>query len=1419
MITDGLIVKGPSGPLVAPLGSSVVLPCSVDELLSVEGLEVEWRRNDSDTLVHLFQDGETQTGVQQEDYQDRAYFFTEEIQRGNFSLRLDDLRSEDEGRYTCTVYIQQESGETVVEIKVDGVERLRVSGSSRSISAYVGEDVTLSCSVDSHITPEDLEVSWKKTDEDEDIVVLLYQNNEAFPEASVERYRDRVEFFTAEIPKGNFSLRLKSVRTEDKGVYMCKVSAGGLSANTTVELERLERLRVSGSSRSISAYVSEDITLSCSVNSHIPSKNLEVSWMKTDEDEDIVVLLYQNNETSPEASDERYRDRVEFFTAEIPKGNFSLRLKSVRTKDKGVYMCEVSAGGLSANTTVELERLEFKVKDSSDNQTVPLGDSVILPCQVDKSLLQKSLKVEWRRTDSETLVHLYEDGESRPKKQHKKYHQRAHFITDEIKDGNFSIRLEKVRAEDAGEYACKVYSDQDCVHSADAGVEILRFDVKCSRHTLAPLGCSVVLPCYGDRPSTTEGLRVEWRKKDLEHLVHLYEDGESRAEAQQEDYQDRAHFFTDQIQHGNFSLRLDNLRTEDEGQYTCTVYSQQRSVFSAETNLEMKLLDTVFRLQMFLVFCPNLIMFLAFVLWGVSEGSLYETIFCCSLYFLRPLMLLWTAPYVNEFTGNIKTWLMYDSYLAEYILFSAALYSVMFKSAWDKSLNYTVIEGAIVIVLFVFAILFNLICITYLLVRLIGKLNKQITATFYVLAGITFNVLPSIQFILLFFAFGSGQGGFIIVTVLPVFLTVARYNWSITCGKQMGCSPAVMRSAWFTLMILINAGIVYFYIITLENEKEFLRLVPVYLFGSVGVVLLNSVALMTELILKTVNGKGVIGDMRIIVFSSEFIFTLCLMILMIIEPCLIVKGPSGPLVAPLGSSVVLPCSVDQLLSVEDLEVEWRRTDSDTLVHLFQDERLRVSGLSRSISASVGEDVTLRCSVDSHITSEDLKVSWKKTDENIQVLLYQNNKTSPEASDERYRDRVEFFTDEIPKGNFSLRLKSVRTEDKGVYMCEVSAGGLSANTTVELERLGFSVLHIIMLILCISASGSALLLFCLIYCRSPTKDTVFRLQMFLVFFPNILMFLAFVLWGVSEGSLYETVSCCALYFLRPLMLLWTAPYVNEFPGKIKAWIKNYSYEAEYVFFSAVFYSVLIKSAWDKSLNYTGFEGVIIIILFVIVTLFSLFFIIFLLAKFTGKLSKRISAIFGVLSRISFDLLPSLQFILLFYAFGSAKGGFFVVAALPMFLTITNYHWDLTCGERMGCSLAVRRSVWFTLMILVNAGMLYFYIIALENAKGFQGVVPVYLFGSVGVVLLNSVALMTELILKTVNGKGVMGDMRIIVFSSEFIFTLFLMILMVFQPYKSQEIDSCLDVTGTETRECLSDEECFPGKDEFLRQSLF
>ncbi|XP_053094559.1 ICOS ligand [Pangasianodon hypophthalmus] len=236
LFTLGFHLHGPSDPLIAQLGGSVMLPCFVETPLPIEELEVEWKRNDSETLVHLWQEGESRPESQNQRYHERAHFFTEEIAHGNFSLFLTNVTREDAGVYKCAVYTNLDSDETLIEIKE--IERLIVSG-GHVISAYVGEDVTLNCSVDSNIPPENIEdVSWKKMDED--ILVLLYQENEVQTDSSHERYRDRVEFFSAEErSKGNFSLRLKSVRTEDKGLYICLAFSGALSANTTVEVQQL----------------------------------------------------------------------------------------------------------------------------------------------------------------------------------------------------------------------------------------------------------------------------------------------------------------------------------------------------------------------------------------------------------------------------------------------------------------------------------------------------------------------------------------------------------------------------------------------------------------------------------------------------------------------------------------------------------------------------------------------------------------------------------------------------------------------------------------------------------------------------------------------------------------------------------------------------------------------------------------------------------------------------------------------------------------------------------------------------------------------------------------------------------------------------------------------------------------------------
>ncbi|XP_050957214.1 uncharacterized protein LOC127158106 [Labeo rohita] len=582
----------------------------------------------------------------------------------------------------------------------------------------------------------------------------------------------------------------------------------------------------------------------------------------------------------------------------------------------------------------------------------------------------------------------------------------------------------------------------------------------------------------------------------------------------------------------------------------------------------------------------------------------------------------------------------------------------------------------------------------------------------------------------------------------------------------------------------------------------------------------------------------------------ELLMFTVLAVIPVISDGLVVHGPSGPLVAPLGSSVVLPCYVSELLLMEGLEVEWRRTDSETLVHLFlggksrpesqqqdyhdrahffidqiqhgnfslrldnlraedegkytcrihsqQDfgetvvqlnvEHLLVSGSSCSISASVGEDVTLNCSVDFQITSEPIKeVSWRKTnkDEYIQVLLYQNNETFSDSSDERYRDRVEFFTAEIPKGNFSLRLRSVRTEDKGVYMCQVFAGGLSANATVVLERLGFSALHIFVLVFCFAASAAVLqLLSCLIYCRSRntvTNSTIRNLKWSLVFCPNICMFFAFIFWGLTEGFLYETITCCAFYILRPVMLKWASSRIKILQD---SQVRFASIRRELAVFTVIVYSAFFIYAWMNIEHAVKFAFRIVV--------FGLLF------GFVVVLSLALCRAFSCMDTkwVCLYFLSLAQLFLLICSFGLPSPVFLAEPGIQSVL--------LVC---ISCKFLHKRwkiLLWIiTLMLLDLVLVIYVHVRFLERDENYLAwafaiiflevlritvafedsdhadlcIEIMYMFGAFGLVLVNSVALTVELFLSARNGERVIKDLRYIVLSSECVFVLYFVVLQI------------------------------------------
>ncbi|KAJ8261445.1 hypothetical protein COCON_G00171680, partial [Conger conger] len=113
--TEGLSVRGSAMPLRVQLGASVTLPCSVDTPIPLRELEVQWMR-DSGSLVHLFLEGESRPESQSPAYSGRAEFFTEEISKGNFSLLLREVTTEDKGMYKCVVHTAQESSEAKVKI-------------------------------------------------------------------------------------------------------------------------------------------------------------------------------------------------------------------------------------------------------------------------------------------------------------------------------------------------------------------------------------------------------------------------------------------------------------------------------------------------------------------------------------------------------------------------------------------------------------------------------------------------------------------------------------------------------------------------------------------------------------------------------------------------------------------------------------------------------------------------------------------------------------------------------------------------------------------------------------------------------------------------------------------------------------------------------------------------------------------------------------------------------------------------------------------------------------------------------------------------------------------------------------------------------------------------------------------------------
>ncbi|XP_072513951.1 uncharacterized protein [Salminus brasiliensis] len=220
----------------------------------------------------------------------------------------------------------------------------------------------------------------------------------------------------------------------------------------------------------------------------------------------------------------------------------------------------------------------FTVVGPAAPLVVEAGEDLVLPCSLQPNISAVDMMVEWLRTDwteTERLVHLYEDFKDRNEKQIKSYRGRTAMFKEELKKGNASLKLSALQPSDEGSYNCLIKSDsfyEDITLRVKVNAQLKV--VGPADPLVAEAGEDLVLPCSVQPSISAEDMMVEWfRLHDTDTLVHLYEEYEDRNRDQEESYRGRTALFKEELHKGNASLKLSALQPSDDGAYKCLIQS------------------------------------------------------------------------------------------------------------------------------------------------------------------------------------------------------------------------------------------------------------------------------------------------------------------------------------------------------------------------------------------------------------------------------------------------------------------------------------------------------------------------------------------------------------------------------------------------------------------------------------------------------------------------------------------------------------------------------------------------------------------------------------------------------------------------------------------------------------------------------
>ncbi|XP_014845958.1 PREDICTED: immunoglobulin superfamily member 3-like isoform X1 [Poecilia mexicana] len=562
--------------------------------------------------------------------------FSSRIQKNEISIKHVDsnsiifeiqyLQKEDDGEYECTVvnpeytYNGVYSAKTVVKV-IDNSLSVTSSEPPTSLSYDEGEALSLTCQASTNtIQHVHLAFAWylhKEGAQDAKPIISLDRDFTLAPGEGFERrYRDGA-IRLDKLDEATYKLNIAELEQSDQGQIYCQAqewiqdpdrSWYKISQKDAEKIPLTVKAKVVTSMSAVQVSISaqnavqegQELLLSCGINAqNLAKRFFSVAWLWNG------IEVAKIGPTGILTVRQEYIDRErngELKATRTLNNNYQLRIKPVKTTDKGSYSCrawpeEREDGNFNQGAAQDSQPMDINIYTPESGLSVKMenvtqppapGEKLKLICEADG--VKGQLSVTWKRKASlstsslfATIISLNENGVT---------DKAGAFTSREVRvtrptTNKFVFELADVTELDSGTYECTVSETQpngktqSQTTNVNVNVKSIESAVKMALRNREPtvtVGNDVQLMCKvsGPRVPMTLTWSKETEDSNLNTIVVLYSNGSISWSGDQYRYQVQVDNQGNTIMHNLKILRASH---REAGKYQCMVSVFQHNVY------------------------------------------------------------------------------------------------------------------------------------------------------------------------------------------------------------------------------------------------------------------------------------------------------------------------------------------------------------------------------------------------------------------------------------------------------------------------------------------------------------------------------------------------------------------------------------------------------------------------------------------------------------------------------------------------------------------------------------------------------------------------------------------------------------------------------------------------------------------------